>query len=70
MEEEKRERKEAEDVHNNHNRQIKAQKAKIADRDEHIRLLEANLAQLKKGKFLATRTEMGDRCSSCDTLLQ
>jgi len=57
MEEEKRERKDADDAHNNHNRQIKAQKAKITERDEEIRLLEANLAQLKKGMFLTTGME-------------
>jgi len=60
MEEEKRERKDADDAHNNHNRQIKAQKAKIAERDEQIHLVEANLAQLKKGMFLATGTEATD----------
>lgn len=57
MEEEKRERKEADDAHNNHNRQIKTQTAKITERDEEIHLLEANLAQLKKGMSLTTRQE-------------
>jgi len=60
MEEEKRERKEADDVHTNQNRQIKGQKAETAELYKGIQLLEANLAQLKKGMSLATGTETTD----------